>query len=81
VQECTGALAFSAFSPQDLANSALKAVDSRERQEQCKGREDEAGPYFWVGGVEGFGVGAGCVLTGCDFKPWSTEVGPLRLDA
>jgi len=29
----------------------------------------------------GCGVGAGCVLTGCDFTPCNTEVGPPRLAA
>jgi len=37
--------------------------------------------YFCVGGVAGLGAGAGWVLTGCDFTPWSTEFEPLRREA
>ena len=38
--------------------------------------------YFCgLGGVAGFCAGAGCVFTGCDFNPCSTEVGPPRLVA
>jgi len=38
--------------------------------------------YFCrLGGDGGVCAGAGCVLTGCDFTPCSTEVGPLRLEA
>jgi len=35
--------------------------------------------YFWAGGVAG--LGAGCVLVGCDLTPCSTELGPLCLVA
>ena len=45
------------------------------------GKSKKTANYFCVGGVVGVCAGAGWVLTGCDFTPCNTELGPPRLDA
>lgn len=57
-----------------LAKFNYRGLCSEPRKRQVlEGSEESALIYFLVG------AGAGCVFTGCDFNPCSTELGPPRL--
>jgi hypothetical protein len=82
VQDCTGEDAFSRY--QRFSSEDVRVRPPRKAMTIAKLRVDcgRLGTYFcWVGGVEGRGVGAGCVLTGCDFTSCNTELEPPRLAA